>query len=59
MLSKAEAITSNTEAPSPARVPFRPLTFQGAPVDFCICSFKIRILCLCSGGSMAIWSAVS
>jgi len=32
---------------------------QGAPAVFWICSLRMRILCLCSAGSMAIWSGVS
>lgn len=32
---------------------------QGAPVVFRICSLRTRMLCLCSGGSMAICSGVS
>lgn len=32
---------------------------QGAPVVFWICSLRMRMLCLCSGGSMAICSGVS
>ena len=32
---------------------------QGAPAVFWICSLRMRMLCLCSGGSMAICSGVS
>ena len=37
----------------------RPSGLQGAPAVFWICSFRMRMLCLCSGGSMAICSGVS